>query len=870
MRRAMDNHNNNGRNHATGQVDMQAANQTTNQPATTAKSGAGRGISAFIRAIALLLFTAAAGTAWAGASSTALTSNANPSGLGQSVTLTATVTGTSPTGTVTFTDGYGTVNLGTATLNGSGVATLNYTFTTAGIHYLLANYGGDANNSPSNNPYYLAQNVVKANTLTTLSSGLNPSGLGQSVTLTAAVTGGISATGTITFMDGATTLGTATLNGSGVATLNYTFVTTGSHYLAANYGGDANNNASSGTLTQSVNRATPTTTLTSTPNPSSIGQSVTFTATMTGASSPTGTMWFSNANTGAPLGSANISNGTATLTLPFNNAVSIPVNTYYSGDANNTSSTSNTITQVVNKVTSSVTLTSNHNPAAPNQQPLTLTATISGSASPSGSVTFYDGGTYLGYGNPNNGVVTFSYTFTQGTHNLTASYGGDANNTASASNTLIQTVAKATTATTLTSSANPSAPNQAVTLTATISGGSAPGGTVTFLDDTTTLGTATVTSGTASLSYTFTTQGTHNLTASYAGDANNLASTSAALNQTVALATSGTTLSSSANPALTNQAITLTATVTGSSPGGTITFLDGATTLGTASLTNGTTTFNYTFTNAGTHSLTASYPGDANNASSTSAALSQTINAAPAQAYYIQPDQLDTPRTITDTSGNVVWQWDNADPFGNNVPNENPSNQGQFSFNLRFPGQYFDKETSLAYNVNRDYDAATGRYIESDPIGLYAGVNTFAYVRGNPLGLIDPFGLAAQCDLPVEGPLGPDDTPPFECTKQSETKSPDYPGQKRCNYACRTSSGPNGIQRWVPSNYQCPDKLKNQWVPGTQNPKDTAAAPETSPSTGNDPFGTNGNNGKNSTQPNNTGMGMWLLLGTFFIWVATQ
>ncbi len=92
-------------------------------------------------------------------------------------------------------------------------------------------------------------------------------------------------------------------------------------------------------------------------------------------------------------------------------------------------------------------------------------------------------------------------------------------------------------------------------------------------------------------------------------------------------------------------------------------------------------------------------------------------------------------------SGKVVWQWDNQDPFGNNVPNENPNGVGQFSFNLRFPGQYADRETNTNYNINRDYDASTGRYVESDPIGLLAGTNTYAYVGGNPLNYVDSMGL---------------------------------------------------------------------------------------------------------------------------------
>ncbi|MDD4930274.1 MAG: hypothetical protein PHP85_13490 [Gallionella sp.] len=111
------------------------------------------------------------------------------------------------------------------------------------------------------------------------------------------------------------------------------------------------------------------------------------------------------------------------------------------------------------------------------------------------------------------------------------------------------------------------------------------------------------------------------------------------------------------------------------------------------------------------------------------------------QPYYIHSDHLDTPRMITDTTGAVVWQWDNVDPFGNNMADENPSGLGIFNFNLRFPGQYFDKETGLHYNYFRYYDPATGRYIESDPIGLAGGINTYAYVGGNPLRYTDPLGL---------------------------------------------------------------------------------------------------------------------------------
>jgi RHS repeat-associated protein len=124
---------------------------------------------------------------------------------------------------------------------------------------------------------------------------------------------------------------------------------------------------------------------------------------------------------------------------------------------------------------------------------------------------------------------------------------------------------------------------------------------------------------------------------------------------------------------------------------------------------------------------------------------------------YIHSDHLATPRNITRTSDNKpLWAWE-PDAFGNRLPNENPSNLGSYRYNLRFPGQYHDQETGLHYNYYRDYDPSTGRYTESDPIGQAGGINTYAYVNGNPVNLVDPSGLAYFAYRCLDGA-------PFMCT----------------------------------------------------------------------------------------------------------
>lgn len=101
--------------------------------------------------------------------------------------------------------------------------------------------------------------------------------------------------------------------------------------------------------------------------------------------------------------------------------------------------------------------------------------------------------------------------------------------------------------------------------------------------------------------------------------------------------------------------------------------------------------------------------------------------------YYIVPDHLNTPRLIANQQGTTVWKWDQQEPFGSTPPNDNPSGLGAFDFPLRFPGQYFDRETNLAYNAFRDYDPSMGRYVQSDPMGVLGIAGQYGIIDTRPL-----------------------------------------------------------------------------------------------------------------------------------------
>ncbi|WP_234779039.1 RHS repeat-associated core domain-containing protein [Pseudomonas amygdali] len=129
---------------------------------------------------------------------------------------------------------------------------------------------------------------------------------------------------------------------------------------------------------------------------------------------------------------------------------------------------------------------------------------------------------------------------------------------------------------------------------------------------------------------------------------------------------------------------------------------------------------------------------------------------------YLHPDHLDSPRLATDSTQNLLWRW-NSDAYGLGSPEEDVDGDGKAtSVPLRFLGQIYDAQSQLNYNYFRDYNPNIGRYAQSDPIGLNAGLNTYSYVGGNPVGTVDPYGLMGYPNGPSlpneggEGGRGPD------------------------------------------------------------------------------------------------------------------
>jgi uncharacterized repeat protein (TIGR01451 family) len=482
---------------------------------------------------------------------------------------------------------------------------------------------------------------------------------GQAVTFTATVTAGAGTpTGSVTFLDGTTVLNTVSLNGSGMAAYTTSALAAGSHDITAQYSGDGSFASSDYTLTSySIEQLDSTTTLASSWNPAAPGDPVTFTAHVAGPAgsslTPTGQVTF--LEDGTTLGVGTLSGGVATYTISTLTLGSHTLTAEYGGDTTFLSSTSDALTQGVNPAAIVTLVGPSGTITYP--QSVTFSATVaaaSGSDTPTGSVTFKDGSTVLGTPQAldDNGMATFTATtLGAGTHAITATYSGDDNFSMALSNTVNQVIAKAASSTSVGLSPSSSTYGQSVTVTATVtSSAGTPSGTVTFMDGSNTLGTGALSGGIATFTTSTLTGGTHSVTAVYGGDSTFSGSTSTAASQTVNTAATTISIGSTANPATAGQAVVLIASVStsvsGAAPSGTVTFKEGSTTLGTGTLSSGSASFTTSALAVGTHSITAVYGGDTNySASTTTTALSQVVQQAPpsnVNMAYLATDPLDS------------------------------------------------------------------------------------------------------------------------------------------------------------------------------------------------------------------------------------
>jgi hypothetical protein len=566
-----------------------------------------------------------------GPSTMALTSLTNPSVVGQSVTLKAAVTGTgaTPAGMVSFVEGG--LTLGRIALNGAGEATLSVPFGIGG-HSISASYSGDANFDVSGSA--LVQLVHPADTMTVTISSAEPSIVDSwlvfSASVSAAAPGAGTPSGGITFKEGAAMLGIGFIDDFGVATFATGALAAGTHTISVSYGGDASFNASSTTITQTVNKDGVTTTLASSANPSTFGGSVTFTAsvTTTGAAGiATGTVAFKEGavvlGTGALDGA-----GVATYTTSALVGGSRTIMASYGGDSTHAGGSSAAVAQIVVPAASTTALASSVDSWV-SGQPITLTATVTSTAAGTltGNVAFLDGVTTVGTGMLDAaGVAQYTTsTLTVEHHALTAVYGGDANYAKSTSGAVSYVVNKGSSATVVTSSTNPSLASTSVTfaatVTATLPSAGTPSGTVTFKDGMTVLGTGTLdVGGVATCSTDTLGVGAHTITATYGGSAKYETSSSAPLTQAASYAAAATSLTSAPSPSTYGGAVKLTSAVTGSrgTPTGTVVFKELATEISTATLdASGIVTGSVATLKAGTHTLTAAYSGNMTYASGT-------------------------------------------------------------------------------------------------------------------------------------------------------------------------------------------------------------------------------------------------------------
>jgi sugar lactone lactonase YvrE len=451
----------------------------------------------------------------------------------------------------------------------------------------------------------------------------------QSITVAASAAS--AATGTVTlYVDGSATAVAALSGGAATFTLS-SGLTAGTHTLAATYAGDATyapiETTSSVTLSLTVVKATPSLTIASGITQATVAQSVPFTATVataSGLSEATGTVTFYDGTTA--LGSATLSSGALSFSTTALTKGTHTITGVYGGDAlYNSGSSSNSVTIVVSDFVET-TLSLGLNPTVPeggysSGQTVVATATVaaqSGSDVPTGAVIFALDGSAQSV-TLSNGIASYSFAPSPGSHALAVSYAGSSNFAGSVAGATF-TAVKTSTQTALQVSSTSTQAGVPITLTATVSSAVAtPTGTVSFYNGVALLGTATLSSGTASLALSTLPSGTNSLYVVYAGNTDFETSTSATTTVTVSINT--TALSISSSPLIVYSGTSLNVIVyvsytqpSGSSkvPSGKATLYVDGTAYGSISVSaQGNAEFDaVTGLASGVHQLTASYVGD--------------------------------------------------------------------------------------------------------------------------------------------------------------------------------------------------------------------------------------------------------------------
>jgi Bacterial Ig-like domain (group 3)/FG-GAP-like repeat len=487
--------------------------------------------------VSVLLNTTGAAPVKPAATATALAADAATAVFGQPVTLTATVTSPAgvPAGTVTFFDG--TIVLGEVAVDPNGQAAFAVPLG-VGVHSLTASFAGTGGFTASRSAA-LSETVNRAATTTALS--VDDSQGPAVVILTAAVSpvapGAGLPTGTVTFLDGTTVLGTATLDAGGQATLVVESLSPGTNSLTASFGGDGDfQGSTSAAQVLTFNPPAATATALSSSIPSAVfGQAITLTARVTSsAGTPAGLVTFFDG--GTPLGSAPLNSaGQATLTVSLgvgSHSLLAAFGAASAFAASNSAPLTETVAPAATTTALGASLTS-----VVSGRSVTFTATVAaaapGAGVPTGTVTFLDGTTVLGtvpVGAGGKATLTTSFS-TTGRHTIKAVYNGDGNFTASSGSLTEQVrtpVALAPTTTALVASANLIWVGQTVTFTASVSGAAGTGtptGTVTFFVGNVAVATVKVNaSGKASLTGRLSAAGQFTITAVYSGDSNFAAS----------------------------------------------------------------------------------------------------------------------------------------------------------------------------------------------------------------------------------------------------------------------------------------------------------------------------------------------------------